>query len=126
MYCLQHPLHVLLWLGSLRSDRQSTNSWSPVFSCLRIQVDGLLMVEAPPRSLDLDRFGKLSPKHQTVARCIAENPAFAAFATAAELGERAGVSAATVVRFAQALGFNGYNELQQNARHEYLRTLRPL
>jgi DNA-binding MurR/RpiR family transcriptional regulator len=89
-------------------------------------VDGLLMVQAPPRSLDLDRFGKLSPKHQTVARCIAENPAFAAFATAAELGERAGVSAATVVRFAQALGFNGYNELQQNARHEYLRTLRPL
>lgn len=77
-------------------------------------------------ALDLDRFDKLSPKHQVVARCIAENPAFAAFATAAELGERAGVSTATVVRFAQALGFNGYNELQQNARHRYLRTLQPL
>jgi DNA-binding MurR/RpiR family transcriptional regulator len=61
-----------------------------------------------------------------VARCIAENPAFASFATATELAERAGVSTATVVRFAQALGFNGYNELQQNARHGYLRTLRPL
>jgi DNA-binding MurR/RpiR family transcriptional regulator len=89
-------------------------------------VVGLLMVEVSASGLDLDRFGKLSPKHQTVARCMAENPAFAAFATAAELGDRAGVSTATVVRFAQALGFNGYNELQQNARHEYLRTLRPL
>jgi DNA-binding MurR/RpiR family transcriptional regulator len=84
------------------------------------------VAEASPGGLDLDRFGKLTPKHQSVARCIAENPAFAAFATAAELGERAGVSTATVVRFAQALGFNGYNELQQNARHGYLRTLRPL
>jgi DNA-binding MurR/RpiR family transcriptional regulator len=89
-------------------------------------VDDLLMAEASPNGLDLDRFGKLSPKHQSLARCMAENPAFAAFATAAELGERAGVSTATVVRFAQALGFNGYNELQQNARHGYLRTLRPL
>jgi DNA-binding MurR/RpiR family transcriptional regulator len=75
---------------------------------------------------DLDRFARLSPKHQLVARCIAENPAFAAFATATELGERAGVSTATVVRFAQALGFNSYSELQQNARHGYLRTLQPL
>lgn len=84
------------------------------------------MAESSPHGLDLERFGKLSPKHQSVARCIAENPAFAAFATAAELGERAGVSTATVVRFAQALGFNGYNELQQNTRHGYLRRLRPL
>ena len=36
------------------------------------------------------------------------------------------MSTATVVRLAQALGFNGYNELQQNARHGYLRTLQPL
>jgi DNA-binding MurR/RpiR family transcriptional regulator len=75
---------------------------------------------------DLDRFARLSPKHQVVARYIAENPAFAAFATATELGERAGVSTATVVRFAQALGFHSYSELQQNARHGYLRTLQPL
>ncbi|MFN8591890.1 MAG: MurR/RpiR family transcriptional regulator [Thermomicrobiales bacterium] len=78
-----------------------------------------------PAGLDFDRFEQLSPKHQMVARCVAENPAFAAFATANELGARAGVSTATVVRFAQALGFNGYNEFQQNARHSYLRTLQP-
>lgn len=80
----------------------------------------------PPAGLDFDRFEQLSPKHQLVARCVAENPAFAAFATASELGARAGVSTATVVRFAQALGFDGYNEFQQNARHSYLRTLQPL
>jgi DNA-binding MurR/RpiR family transcriptional regulator len=84
------------------------------------------MVDDVPCGIDLDRFDRLSPKHQIVARCIAENPAFAAFATASELGDRAGVSTATVVRFAQALGFTGYNELQQNARHGYLRTLQPL
>lgn len=84
------------------------------------------MSTLPGSTPDLEAFEKLSPKHQLVARCIAENPAFASFATATELAERAGVSTATVVRFAQALGFNGYNELQQNARHGYLRTLRPL
>jgi DNA-binding MurR/RpiR family transcriptional regulator len=57
---------------------------------------------------------------------VAENPSFAAFATAANLAERAGTSTATVVRLAQALGFAGYEELQQNVRHDYLRTLRPL
>jgi DNA-binding MurR/RpiR family transcriptional regulator len=91
-----------------------------------IPVGAIANQERNGAGLDLARFDKLSPKHQTVARFMAENPAFATFATAAELGERAGVSAATVVRFAQALGFNGYNELQQNARHGYLRTLRPL
>jgi DNA-binding MurR/RpiR family transcriptional regulator len=91
-----------------------------------VPVGAIVKHERNGAALDLARFDKLSPKHQKVARFMAENPAFATFATAAELGERAGVSAATVVRFAQALGFNGYSELQQNARHGYLRTLRPL
>jgi DNA-binding MurR/RpiR family transcriptional regulator len=76
--------------------------------------------------VELERFSRLSPKHQMVVRFIAENPAVAAFATASELGSRIGVSAATVVRLAQALGFSGYPEFQQNVRHSYLRTLRPL
>ncbi|MCA9861038.1 MAG: MurR/RpiR family transcriptional regulator, partial [Thermomicrobiales bacterium] len=71
-------------------------------------------------------YDRLSPKQQKLARFVAENPSFAAFATAANLAERAGTSTATVVRFAQALGFDGYEEFQQNVRHNYLRTLRPL
>jgi DNA-binding MurR/RpiR family transcriptional regulator len=83
-----------------------------------------LAVDSPPRdTLDLDR---LSPKQQRLARFVAENPSFAAFATASDLAKRAGTSTATVVRFAQGLGFESYNEFQQNVRHSYLRTLRPL
>ncbi len=76
--------------------------------------------------VEVERFSQLSPKHQRVVRFIAENPSIAAFATASELGTRIGVSTATVVRLAQALGFNGYLEFQQNVRHSYLRTLGPL
>ena len=76
--------------------------------------------------IEVERFGELSPKHQTMVRFIAENPLAAAFATASELGSRLGVSTATVVRLAQTLGFSGYPEFQQNIRHSYLRTLRPL
>jgi DNA-binding MurR/RpiR family transcriptional regulator len=76
--------------------------------------------------LAVDRFSQLSPKHQLVLRYVAENPSLAAFTTASELGERVGVSTATVVRLAQTLGFTGYPEFQQNVRHGYLRTLHPL
>jgi DNA-binding MurR/RpiR family transcriptional regulator len=76
--------------------------------------------------LEVERFDQLSPKHQRVVQYVAENPSFAAFATASQLGERIGASSATVVRLAQALGFNGYSEFQQNVRHGYLRTLHPM
>jgi DNA-binding MurR/RpiR family transcriptional regulator len=76
--------------------------------------------------MEVDRFAQLSPKHQRVVRYIAENPSVAAFATASDLGERIGVSTATVVRLAQTLGFTGYPEFQQNIRHGYYRTLQPL
>lgn len=86
-----------------------------------------MVADTPARdSLAPADYSRLSPKQQRVARLVAESPSFAAFATAGELAERAGTSTATVVRFAQALGFDTYNEFQQNVRHGYLRTLRPL
>ena len=42
-----------------------------------------------------------------------------AFQTAEELARRASTSSSTVVRFSQALGFEGYPELQQAAIEEY-------
>jgi DNA-binding MurR/RpiR family transcriptional regulator len=45
----------------------------------------------------------------------------AAFQTAEELARRANTSSSTVVRFSQALGFEGFPELQQAARDEYRR-----
>jgi DNA-binding MurR/RpiR family transcriptional regulator len=44
-----------------------------------------------------------------------------AFQTAEELARRANTSSSTVVRFSQALGFEGYPELQASAREEYRR-----
>src|ERR1700742_5228719 len=44
-----------------------------------------------------------------------------AFQTAEELPRRANTSSSTVVRFSQALGFEGFPELQQAARDEYRR-----
>src|SRR6185437_7761085 len=45
----------------------------------------------------------------------------AAFQTAEELARRANTSSSTVVRFSQALGFEGFPELQRAAREEYKR-----
>ena len=44
-----------------------------------------------------------------------------AFQTAEELARRANTSSSTVVRFSQALGFEGFPELQGSAREEYRR-----
>jgi DNA-binding MurR/RpiR family transcriptional regulator len=44
-----------------------------------------------------------------------------AFQTAEELARRANTSSSTVVRFSQALGFEGFPELQGQAREEYRR-----
>lgn len=48
-----------------------------------------------------------------IARYIAENADKAAFMTAAKLGQKAGVSESTVVRFALELGFEGYPEMRK-------------
>lgn len=76
--------------------------------------------------LDLSSYDALSPKQQTLASFIAENPSFASFATAAELADRIGVSESTVVRFSQEVGFDSYKEFRQNVRHQYLGMLQPL
>ncbi len=59
---------------------------------------------------------RASRSHQKLARFILANGLFVAFASATELGDRTGVSAATVVRFCQSLGYGGYPELQSAVR----------
>lgn len=65
-----------------------------------------------------ERFSTLSPKQQQLARLILDDPAAVVFASAQELGERIGASAATVVRFCQALDYEGYPALQAAVRAE--------
>ena len=68
-----------------------------------------------------DRFEEFSRSQKDVARYIVDHLEEAAFQTAEELARRADTSSSTVVRFSQALGFDGFPELQEAARDEYKR-----
>ena len=59
-------------------------------------------------------FPKLSKGQKLIAQFIMDNYDKAAFMTASRLGEKVGVSESTVVRFASALGFDGYPKLQKS------------
>ncbi len=56
---------------------------------------------------------EMSKGHRHIASFILNNYDKAAFMTAARLGSEVGVSESTVVRFASALGYEGYPELQK-------------
>ncbi len=56
---------------------------------------------------------KLSKSHRRIAECIVSHYDKVVFMTASKLGEYVGVSESTVVRFAAALGYNGYPQLQK-------------
>jgi DNA-binding MurR/RpiR family transcriptional regulator len=60
----------------------------------------------------------LSPKQIRLARFFLDNKYFMSFASANQAGEKTGTSAATVVRFAQTLGYEGFSELQEALRAE--------
>jgi len=67
------------------------------------------------------RFDEFSRSQKDVAQYIVDHLDEAAFQTAEELARRANTSSSTVVRFSQALGFEGFPELQGAARDEYRR-----
>jgi DNA-binding MurR/RpiR family transcriptional regulator len=70
------------------------------------------------RSLIASSVDTLSPKQKQIARFILDDPYFTSFASANELGEKNNTTAATVVRFSQTLGFEGYPQLQDALRSE--------
>lgn len=55
----------------------------------------------------------LSPGHQRIAAYVAGNPHDAAFESAARIAARCGVSESSVVRFAAAVGYDGFPALSQ-------------
>jgi len=67
------------------------------------------------------RFDEFSRSQKDVAQYIVDHLDETAFQTAEELARRANTSSSTVVRFSQALGFEGFPELQHAAREEYRR-----
>ncbi len=67
-----------------------------------------------------EEYKNLSKGQKLIADYIIDNYDKAAFMTAAKLGEAVGVSESTVVRFANAIGFDGYKDLQ-NQMHEMIK-----
>ena len=58
----------------------------------------------------------LSKRLQQLARHLLEHPDRIVLCTVAELAQEAGVPPSTVIRFANALGFNGFSEMQREFR----------
>src|SRR6478609_4234428 len=69
------------------------------------------------------RFEEFSRSQKDVAQYIVDHLDEVAFQTAEELARRANTSSSTVVRFSQALGFEGFPELQHSAIEEYRRRI---
>src|SRR3954453_10202232 len=76
-----------------------------------------------------DRIGKASTSLTNAERRVAEvvlaNPQLVAFGTVADLAEGAGSGAATVVRLATKLGFEGFSALQASIQQDLANQLRP-
>ena len=76
-----------------------------------------------------DRIGRASTSLTNAERRVAEvvlaNPQLVAFGTVADLAEGAGSGAATVVRLATKLGFEGFTALQSSIQQDLANQLRP-
>jgi DNA-binding MurR/RpiR family transcriptional regulator len=64
------------------------------------------------------KYDRLTASFRELADFILQQPLDAAFMTATEMAHRMGVDAATVVRFAQTLGYSGFRELVKVIRQE--------
>ncbi|MGD8245480.1 MAG: MurR/RpiR family transcriptional regulator [Anaerolineae bacterium] len=60
-----------------------------------------------------EKYDGLTPSFRKLGDFLLQNQLDAAFMTATELANRLGVDAATVVRFAQELGYTGFRELSK-------------
>ena len=64
----------------------------------------------------LNRLDSLTPKGQIIGNYITQYPTKAVFMTIKELAEACKTSEATVIRFIDSLGYNGYSEFQQDLK----------
>ncbi|MCS3431118.1 MurR/RpiR family transcriptional regulator [Klebsiella sp. BIGb0407] len=60
-----------------------------------------------------ERYDDLSKRLQQVSRYVLDNTNSVAFDTVAIIAERAGVPPSTLIRFANAFNFSGFNEMKQ-------------
>lgn len=81
------------------------------------------LVEVGRRMTEAGR--SLTTAERRVAEIVLERPELVAFGTVAELAEAAGAGAATVVRLAAKLDFDGFTALQAAVQNELANQLRP-
>jgi DNA-binding MurR/RpiR family transcriptional regulator len=68
---------------------------------------------------------QLTAAERRVAQVVLERPQLVGFGTVADLAAAASAGAATVVRLAAKLGFDGFSSLQASVQHDLSRQLRP-
>ena len=68
------------------------------------------------------RYVKLSPAHRRIADYLLADGRRAALVPAADIAKTLDMSEATVSRFAQALGYDGYPQLRDRLRERFLVT----
>lgn len=71
------------------------------------------------------RGASLTGAERRVAAAILDAPQVVGFGTVADLARAASVGAATVVRLAAKLGFEGFSDLQESIQRDLTRQLRP-
>ncbi|MEP1929906.1 MAG: transcriptional regulator, partial [Roseibium sp.] len=59
-----------------------------------------------------ERFDNMSKSHQQISVYLTQNPNEIAVHSVNTLAERCGIHASSFVRFAQALGYSGFKDLQ--------------
>jgi len=68
----------------------------------------------------VSRYNDLSKRLQQVARYLMENPRDVAFETVATIAEKAQVPPSTLIRFSNALGYQGFSEMQRLFRSKLI------
>jgi DNA-binding transcriptional MerR regulator len=67
------------------------------------------------------RLAELPPKQSQLAQAMLRTPEIFVFGSVREISSQLNVNIATVVRFAQELGYSGYQALQADIRQAYLK-----
>src|SRR5580765_494226 len=71
------------------------------------------------------RHRALSGRLQQIAEFVLDHPTEVALGTVAEVAERSGVPPSAIVRFAHALGYGGFTEMQQVFRSRLVAGIAP-
>jgi DNA-binding MurR/RpiR family transcriptional regulator len=81
------------------------------------------IAEPTTRDLVAAVSSELTPTERRIAEAVLAEPTLLAFGTVSDLAGRVRTSRPSVVRFARKLGFEGYTQLQRNARRDLSRRL---